>query len=171
MKATLVSVDEYLHSSYETDCDYVDGELAEREVGERDHSELQGYIHAYYLSRRRKWGVYPFVEQRIRIAERRYRVPDICLMIGRPSEQIFTGAPLAVFEILSPEDRIGRVQARIADFLSIGVRYVWVIDPKTRRVDAHGRHGSYEVADGILRTADPDTELRLRQIFKEIAAD
>lgn len=65
MKATLVSVEEYLHSSYEVDCDYVDGELVEREVGERDHSQLQGHILAYYLSRRRKWGIYPFVEQRV----------------------------------------------------------------------------------------------------------
>ncbi|MDQ2900775.1 MAG: Uma2 family endonuclease [Acidobacteriota bacterium] len=171
MKATLVSVEEYLHSSYEVDCDYVDGELVEREVGERDHSELQGYIHAYYLARKRKWGVYPFVEQRIRISERRYRVPDICITVGRPREQIFTVAPLAVFEVLSPRDRVNRVQARIDDFLSIGVRYVWVIDPRKQRVHAHDTQGSYEVTDGILRTADPDTELPLRQIFEEIAAD
>jgi len=35
---TLVSVDEYLHTSYDPDCDYVDGAIVERNVGERDHS-------------------------------------------------------------------------------------------------------------------------------------
>jgi hypothetical protein len=38
---TFVSVQEYLKTSYEPDCDYVDGEVQERNVGERDHSILQ----------------------------------------------------------------------------------------------------------------------------------
>ncbi|MDQ6701252.1 MAG: Uma2 family endonuclease, partial [Acidobacteriota bacterium] len=143
MKATLVSVDEYLHSSYDPDCDYVDGELVERNVGERDHSELQTYVSAYYLARRRKWGLYPFVEQRVKISPTRYRVPDICLMVGRPDNQIFTRPPLVVIEVLSPEDRKSRTQARIDDYLCIGVRYIWVINPKTRRVDVVTREGSY----------------------------
>jgi hypothetical protein len=39
--ATLISVEEYLRTSYRPDCDYVDGEVLERNVGERDHSKLQ----------------------------------------------------------------------------------------------------------------------------------
>ncbi|MDQ6665083.1 MAG: Uma2 family endonuclease [Acidobacteriota bacterium] len=171
MKSTLISVDEYLHSSYEVDCDYVEGELIGRNVGERDHGVLQGNIYAYYLARKRESGSHPFIEQRVRISGTRYRVPDICLTVGDPHQQIFTAPPLAVIEVLSSEDRISRVQARIDDFLSIGVRYVWVIDPKTRRADAHDAQGSHEVMDCILRTADPDTELPLRKIFEEIAAD
>jgi len=38
---TLVSVEEYLNTSYSPDCDYVDGEVLERNLGEREHSELQ----------------------------------------------------------------------------------------------------------------------------------
>ncbi len=34
---TLVSVDEYLHSVYEPDVDYVDGVLEDRNVGEKKH--------------------------------------------------------------------------------------------------------------------------------------
>ena len=168
MKATLVSVDEYLHTNYDPDCDYVDGELVERNVGERDHSELQLHVAAYYLSRRAKWGLYPFVEQRVRISERRYRVPDICLMKGRPGEQIFTRPPFVVIEVLSPEDRKSRTQARIDDFLSIGVRYIWVINPRTHAVDVYTADGSYHQTGGILRTEDPDTELDLDDIYAQI---
>ncbi len=168
MKATLVSVDEYLHSNYDPNSDYVDGELVERNVGERDHSELQTYISAYYLARKRKWGVYPFVEQRIKISSTRYRVPDICLMAGRPDQQIFTRPPLVVIEVLSPEDRKSRTEARIEDYLSIGVRYVWVINPKTRRVDVVTSEGSYQEMSGILRTQDPYTELPLSEIYRDI---
>ena len=37
----LVSVEEYLHTSYSPDVDYVDGLLEERNVGEIDHSWVQ----------------------------------------------------------------------------------------------------------------------------------
>jgi len=37
-----VSVEEYLNTSYRPDCDYLEGELLERNVGEWDHSRLQG---------------------------------------------------------------------------------------------------------------------------------
>ena len=40
--ATLISVQEYLHTSYHPDCDYVDGELEERNVGGYPHGKLQG---------------------------------------------------------------------------------------------------------------------------------
>ena len=39
--ATLISVSEYLKSSYRPDCDYVDGRVEERNVGEHDHAALQ----------------------------------------------------------------------------------------------------------------------------------
>jgi hypothetical protein len=39
--AEFVSVEEYLKTTYDPDCDYVDGEVVERAMGERDHCELQ----------------------------------------------------------------------------------------------------------------------------------
>ena len=42
MKATaLVPVEEYLRTTYRPDCDYVDGEVLERNVGEKDHSDCR----------------------------------------------------------------------------------------------------------------------------------
>src|SRR6185295_19323690 len=38
---TLISVEEYLSSVYDPDMDYVDGELEDRSVGEKDHAKLQ----------------------------------------------------------------------------------------------------------------------------------
>ena len=168
MKATLVSVDEYLHSSYEPDCDYVDGELVERNVGEKSHGKLQLAIAAYYDRRIEETGVHPFIEQRIGVSKTRYRVPDVCLTIGEPPEEIFTTPPLVAIEVLSPEDRVSRMQSKIADYINFGVRYVWVIDPMSRRADVFTSEGSYEVKDGILRTTNPDTELPLNEIFNKI---
>jgi Uma2 family endonuclease len=166
--APYIPVEEYLHSCYRPDCDYVDGELLERNVGERDHSELQGVLMLYYYNRRKQLGVHPLMAQRFKISEQRYRVPDICLMRQRPAGQIVTEPPLAIIEVLSPEDRMSRMQSKIQDYLGVGVKYVWVIDPQTRRAEIYTRDGSQLAKDGVLRTADPPTELPLSEIFAEI---
>ncbi|MSV31371.1 MAG: hypothetical protein EXQ57_02525 [Bryobacterales bacterium] len=41
--------------------------------------------------------------------------------------------PFRCIEILSPEDRMTRVEVRINDFLAMGVNTVWVLDPETRQ--------------------------------------
>ena len=61
----LVSVHDYLSTSYRPDCDYVDGVVLERNVGEKDHSRLQTEISFYYRSRRPQWRLWGFVELRV----------------------------------------------------------------------------------------------------------
>ena len=63
----LISVEEYLRTAYEPDCDYVDGEVIERNLGERDHSVLQREFIYYFRSRRREWKTHVFVEQHGRV--------------------------------------------------------------------------------------------------------
>jgi len=161
-----VSVDEYLETSYEPDCDYVDGELQERNVGERDHSEIQGEVFFFFRQRQGKWKTFPFLEQRIQISARRFRVPDVCVYVGaKPAEQIFRTPPFICIEILSPEDRVERIQQRIDDYLSFGVPHIWVINPRSRRAWTYSKEGSREVFDGFLRTERPDFEIPLADIF------
>ena len=73
--AALLSLQEYLATTYHPDCDYVDGVLVERNVGQKDHSKLQGEVFAWFRSRRQALGLAAFVEQRIQVKARRYRVP------------------------------------------------------------------------------------------------
>jgi hypothetical protein len=44
---TLISVQEYLGTSYRPDCDYVDGEVLERNLGEFEHASAQREIIIY----------------------------------------------------------------------------------------------------------------------------
>ena len=132
--AALVSVDEYLATSYRPDCDFVDGELIERNMGTKDHSKLQGEVFAWFRDRRRELPLAAFVEQRIRVAPRRYRVPDVCVFpLPEPDEQIFTHAPYICIEVLSPDDSFPRLQERLDDYLAMGVPNIWVLDPPSRR--------------------------------------
>ncbi|HTB12027.1 MAG TPA: hypothetical protein VK752_10660 [Bryobacteraceae bacterium] len=56
--ATQISVPEYLNTTYRPDRDYVDGEVLERKLGERDHSQPQGLLAAYFLVRSKEWGLW-----------------------------------------------------------------------------------------------------------------
>src|SRR3954471_12818366 len=90
----LASVNEYLSTSYRPDCEYIDGVILERNVGERDHSTLQGAVFAWFYSRRKELRLAAFVEQRVQVSAGRFRVPDVCVTLGGPpEEQIFTNPP------------------------------------------------------------------------------
>ena len=148
----LVSVEEYLGTDYSPDCDYVEGKLQERNVGEKDHGKVQKALILYWGPREKELGIWVIAEQRLQAAPARFRVPDVCVVAGaEPGEQILTRPPVLCVEILSPEDRISRVQEKIDDYLRFGVRCVWVIDPKTRRGWMYTPDGIAEVRDGVLR--------------------
>jgi Uma2 family endonuclease len=161
-----VPVDEYLHNSYHPDCDYVDGTLVERNVGEKEHAKVQQEVIFYFRERRRVWGIFVMQEQRVQISPHRYRVPDVCVVLGpEPDEQIFTKPPFLCVEILSPEDRIGRVHEKIDDYLRFGVRFVWVIDPYERKAWIYAPDETREVRDGLLRTWDPEWIVPLAEVL------
>ena len=162
---TLVSVEEYLRTSYRPDCDYVDGEIVGRNLGELDHSDLQAEIITYFRTHPRKSGVFAYPEQRVQVSLTRFRIPDVCVLTSRPTEQILRTPPFVAIEILSKDDGISQMQQRIDDYLNFGVRYVWLIDPRTRRAWVHTKEGAREAKDSILRTEDPAIELPLPEIF------
>ena len=100
--AALISADECLRTTYDPNRDYVDGEVIERSVGERDHSVLQRELVFYFRLRRREWNVHVFVEQRVQVSKTRYRIPDICAYAGEnPKDRIFPTPPFICIEIAS----------------------------------------------------------------------
>jgi Uma2 family endonuclease len=167
---TLISVEEYLATSYSPDCDYVDGEVLERNLGEWDHGTLQGALLFYLQSRRKQWGIRVVPELRVQVKKNRFRIPDLTVVIGDPGEQILTKPPFLCIEILSPEDRMSRVQERVEDYLNMGVAYVWVVDPKTHAAWTITRsEGWREEKTGTLRTGNPAIEVPLAEVFGEEA--
>ncbi|MCW5982398.1 MAG: Uma2 family endonuclease [Bryobacteraceae bacterium] len=167
--ATAVSEQEYLHSSYDPDCELVDGNLLDRNVGEREHSIIQGELIIYFGTRRKEWGVQDFPAQRIRLGPGHYRVPDVCVYREpAPREQVFTTPPFLAIEILSSEDRMSRVRRKIDDYLHFGVAYVWVIDPDTRKADVYTAASIYEAKDQRLRTENPEMEIPLAELFRAL---
>jgi Uma2 family endonuclease len=129
-----ISVNEYLHTSYHPDCDYVDGIVEERNLGELDHAELQGALLLYLGEHKREWSIRALPEIRVQTSATRFRIADIAIVaVTAPREQIIQTPPVAIIEILTPQDRMSRYSERLDDYRRMGVRNIWVIDPATRK--------------------------------------
>jgi len=163
----MISLEEYMASAYEPDCDFVDGTLEQRNVGEWDHAQLQSEIITYLKRNYKATGIRVLPELRIRVTPRRVRIPDVCVFLTNPMQRVPTTPPFLCIEILSPEDRMSRVEVRINDFLAMGVKTVWVLDPETRQAyTATATEGLREVKTGVLRTEAPVIEMPLADVFE-----
>jgi len=129
-EVTHVPVEVYLNSSYEPDAEYVNGAIEERPMGEWDHADWQAAILDFFRSRRHEWNIRAAAELRVQVAGDHFRVPDVTVTDrALPVEQVITHPPIAVFEILSPEDTLARMMVKLGDYERMGIQTILVIDP------------------------------------------
>jgi Uma2 family endonuclease len=130
---------------------------------------LEPAFGSFFFERRKRFRIRVLTGQRIRIAPRKYLIPDVCVYPQPvPGDRVLSTPPLVAIEILSPEDRMSRVRKKIDDYLAFGVAYVWLIDPETRRADVYTPSAIYEAKNGILRTEDPAMEVPLAELFQAL---
>jgi Uma2 family endonuclease len=142
-----VPLEVYLLSSYEPDAEYVDGTIEERPMGEFDHAAWQLAIIKWFLRHEEEWNIDVLPELRVQVAPTRFRVPDVTVLDRKlPVEQTITHPPIAVFEVLSPEDTISRLKRKLEDYRTMGIPHIWVVDPED------GSFSRYE--DGQLKLTD-----------------
>jgi len=152
-------VREYLATSYRPDCDYVDGRIEERNVGEFEHALLQTLLGHTFMSNRDAWGVLPLTDVRIQVKPTRFRVPDVTVLrVGAPREPILTHPPLLVIEILSPEDRL-------SDF---GIENIWIVDPARRLAYRVTRSGLELAPTGEIIVPETPIRIVLSDLFAEL---
>jgi Uma2 family endonuclease len=102
------------------------------------------------------------------------RGPDIMLFdelrrLEELSRQFAVAIPRLVVEVLSPSDRLGRVNRRINQYLKRGVPLVWLVDPEVRNITIY-RPGKdlYTVEETEDLTGDeilPDFRCRAAEFF------
>jgi Uma2 family endonuclease len=169
----LISVEEYLSTGYEPDCEYNEGVIEERNLGEFEHSFLQIFLGTLFTNRIDEWGVFALTEQRVRLRPRRYVVPDLTVLrMGTPREPILTRPPLITIEIKSPEDKLKNIARKSAEYLDFGIEHVWVIDPKTRTASraVPGANGAVleEVPLGELTVPGTPILVRIGELFAKL---
>lgn len=165
---TGVSVDEYLSSIYEPDCDFLDGEIVDRNVGEQDHSIIQFLISSALARAAQEVPIKVRPELRMRVSPTHYRVPDLLVMRKTQGfERVLTSPPFLCIEIVSPEDRLSRTTEKVKDYLKFGVEFVWVIDPQTQTAWQYTSDKT-EVAKDFLTTTNPDLSISLSELFTDM---
>ncbi len=168
-----VSVEEYLRTNYRPDCDYIDGQVQQRSLGEYEHSVVQLFLSVWFANHARPWGVRVFPEYRVQVAATRFRVPDLTVVrAGVVRQPILRTPPLLIIEVLSPEDTLHRLQERVGDYLELGAEHIWVVDPYTRRAyvaDAQGFHEPETGSkDGVLTVPGTAIAIPLAELWREL---
>lgn len=169
--ATTVTVplSEYLETTYRPDCDWVEGEVRERNMGEQPHSAVQQFLSIVLGAKARRWGIRVLPEQRVQTSAEHYRVADVCVVRrGVGFEPIVRTPPLLCVEILSRDDRMSEIQERVDDYLAMGVGTVWVVDPRRRRAYVSVREGSSERAQEMLTVEGTEIEVSVAEMFAEL---
>lgn len=142
----------YLTSSFEPDAEFVNGVIEERPMGEWTHADWQAAVLEFFRTRRKEWNIRAAAELRVQVSANNFRVPDVAILDrNQPIEEIVTTPPIAVVEILSPEDTLSRTMTKLADYERMGVKNILIIDPKAR---------NYRYSQGRLEPlAEPSFEL------------
>ena len=124
-------------------CEYVDGEVVQKSVPSTGHTIIQGLVSLVFgLFLRAHPIAVGGPEWRCIFGVRgreQARLPDFALVMrerlrGTHLDEPFRGAPDFAVEIMSPDDRMSEVLAKVRFYLENGVRLVWLIDPRTRTV-------------------------------------
>ena len=168
-----ISVAEYLATSYRPDCDYIDGEVLERNLGEKPHAGLQGYLGAIFFFHEAEWKLIALPEWRVQVSPTRFRVPDLCAIRPEgPTGPILLAPPLLCVEILSPGDTLSTMQRRVDDYVAFGVANIWLVDPVARlawTADGAGIHslphnGAFTIENTPVRIPLADLYARLDKL-------
>lgn len=165
---TLVSLQEYLRTSYSPDREYRGGVLVERNVGDNEHSRLQARLAQYIGRRRKQWNIEVYTELRVAVLPDWFPLPDVCISTLPDFEGRYPSRPpLLWIEILSKDDLMTDVWKKAADLIAAGVPNVWIIDPFTLSSELRTANGIEQIRDRTLRIPATQIEIPLLDVMNE----
>ena len=163
-----IGVEEYLDLVFEDrpEPDYVDGEMVERALPTPIHSQIQSVLTLLFAPLLSRFRLILMSELRVQIAPCRFRVVDFAVYRDeRPTGRYAVNPAFVVVEIISPDDRYGRLTNRLEDYRRWGVPHVWLVDPELKRLYEYSEAGLLQYAS--LRLPELDFELSAQELFKD----
>jgi Uma2 family endonuclease len=147
---TLISLGEYLSTTYEPDMEFVDGALVRRNVGTKLHSWLQSILVIYFGQFQKSHRIRVLTEARMLVdpPTGRHRIPDV-MVLNTPLQRgsVIVDVPAIVVEIKSPDDTFDDLVGKCFDYEKMGVPNTIVMDPDNRRAWRF-REGNLELFTG-----------------------
>jgi Uma2 family endonuclease len=142
-----MTVEQYLHTSFEVEPDYLDGELVERHVGSLPHARAKGRM-LELLCDLKGFSWHAYLSITIIMSPTRCRVADLAVFATEPSPgKRYPDEPgeLAI-EIVEQEDRFAEMMQRLTDYKIWGFKHVWLVDPWTHKLFTNDSSGFHEVS-------------------------
>lgn len=100
--------------------------------------------------------------------------PDVSFVNEARTEKrgddYYSGSPDLAVEVLSPGDRIGKIEQKVNLWLQAGARSVWLINPRHRTVEVVSANGERRIFRDTDELADDDTVPGFRVAVSEIFA-
>lgn len=162
-----ITAEQYLHTTFEYDAEYVRGEIVERAMPDRLHSKLQLRILMALGSLIQSCPLFPYPELRLRLEPQVYRIPDVSVFEGEdPTQSVPSTPPLLVIEILSRDDRHHDLMEKLEEYRGWGVPNIWVVDPLAKRLSVYTESGLQNFSS--LALADYPFELTPNVLFSDL---
>jgi Uma2 family endonuclease len=77
-----------------------------------------------------EWNIRVRPELRVQVTAENYLVPDVTILdAANPKEKVANRPPVAVFEVLSPENKIREMMRKLELYEQMGIPQIWLIDP------------------------------------------
>jgi len=118
---------------------------------------------------------------RLFVNEKTVRVPDVSflsnekLALIKNPNKFYDGTPDLAVEVISPSESYDDVQEKLEDYLSAGVKMVWIIRPKNKTITTYRTLFDFKVLreDDELNGEDvlPDFKCSLPTIFGNLPND
>ncbi len=149
----------YLRLQTNRAVEFVDGFLEFLPMPTETHQDIIEYIYLAVkaILERRGNGVVKFAPFKVRVAEKRVRGPDVCVLLDsndpRRGNKYWAGADLIV-EVVSPDNPERDYEEKREDYGSAGIREYWIVDPQAQTVRLFGREDETFVDRGTFRASD-----------------
>jgi len=161
---TLVSVEEYLTTTYKPACEYIDGVLHQKPMPTWMHGLIQGQLCTLINQGFRSF--LAAAEITVRIRPKKYLVPDVLVQSRDRIQAPYPTEPVHLcIEILSPDNPISEIFAKCEEYHEWGVATTWIVDPDWQRAWEYrkGLRPTEVPSDGSL-TAE-GISIPLRDVF------
>ncbi len=161
-----VSLDDYLSTHYEPECELIGGQLISKPMGTEDHSSIQTRLvvalFRFEAAGKLKVGTEISFRQGNEV-----RIPDVALYRrgARLYRRILDEPPLLCAEIVSPSQNPSELFAKCANYHAWGVPFCWVLDPIHQA--AWEFHAGAQVEPVMARLHAGEIEVSLDELFDQ----
>jgi len=140
-----MTVEQYLHTSFEVEPDYIDGKLVRRHVGSLPHACAKGRM-LELLSGLQGFSWDAYLSLTLIMSPTRCRVADVVAFANKIEKDYPDEPGELAIEILEREDRFGEMMQRLSDYRVWGIKHVWLVDPWNYNLYIYDSTGLHEVS-------------------------